>query len=174
MTTMVEQSQSIAATKIVLHGLDANGNKDGVNIDEQGGIQVGSGRGKPVEHRILILDNAAVPADNTAVGTADLMTYTFASADDRRNLKITFISDPSNNANGVQGASFTVNAGDDITAAGRLSLTEGDVDDRAFRIGRGNFLELKASVAITRLDLTGILPGGTPAYANDLVQVEVW
>lgn len=157
----------------MIYGVNSSGGKEAPHV-ENGAVKIGSGYAKPVEHRILILDNAATPADNTAVATSELTTYTFSSADDRRNIRVNFISDPSNEANGVQGAAFTVNAGDDVTAASRLSLDEGDSDDRAFRIGRGKVMEVQSSVAITRLDLTGILPGGTPAYANDLVQVEVW
>lgn len=132
------------------------------------------GENKDVEHRALIVDAAATPANNTAIATTELTTYTFDAADDRRQVRITFISDPSNEANGPQGAVFTINAIDNITAVSRMSLAEGDADDRAFRIGRGKEIEIMTDSPITRIDIAGILPGGVPAYANDLIQLEIW
>lgn len=171
MTEFTGERHDKAVTPVVMHGVKSDGSADGVNIDEQGGLHVGAGPGKPVEHRIVVCTNPNTPDNRNDVLTSDLSTFTFNESDNRRNIRVALLGDP--NAN-VMAAAFTINAGDDVTAAARLTQTEGDIDERAFRIGRDMAIELRSSVAITRVDVVPVKASGTATYGNDLVQVEVW
>lgn len=131
-----------------------------------------------VLHRTRVLDADVIPAsgNNGTIVAADVEQMTFTAADDIRYLRVSIIQAPYLTAkplatDNVFGVSFTLNPGDTTIAAQRLAIKETDNDERSFRLGIGQSIEIESKDAITNLSFVSLVSGGT-TYAGHILQVE--
>lgn len=131
-----------------------------------------------VLHRTRVLDADVIPAsgNNATIVAADVEQMTFSVLDDIRYLRVSIIQAPYLTAkplstDNVFGVSFTLNPGDTTIAAQRLGIKETDADERSFRIGVGQTIEIESKDPITNISFVGLVSGGT-TYAGHILQVE--
>jgi len=128
-----------------------------------------------VERRVFIIDSALtdIATDKTAVATGELRTYTFDEAMDYRYAELEFMLDATATSD-VLCVAYTLNAPNVTAAASRLSVTETDTDAVGDYLYRGQAVTVGSTVAITRIDMTGIMGQGGVSLAEDMIVLRVW